>query len=84
MNVLYYVVTVKAMVERVEKTGKQWERVSALPDSEYAYTPEIDRVVQREMEMFEQRVEHLSLPALVAVVNDLPAPALKVGAKDRL
>jgi hypothetical protein len=73
-DAIRYVVTVTAVVERVEKAGKEWARTTGAPDAPYAYTPEIDKTVQREVQMFEQRVDSLDLPALVAVVNNLPRP----------
>lgn len=64
-------VTVKAVVEMVEKCGKEWKPVSTEPNAAYAYTPEIDKTVQREIEIYNQKVDSLDLPALVSVVNGL-------------
>jgi hypothetical protein len=77
-EVIRYVVTVKAVVERVEKLGKSWEKTTAAPDAPYAYTPEIEKTVQREVQVFEQRVNTLDMAALVSIVNGLsdPRPAV--------
>jgi hypothetical protein len=69
-----YKVTVVALVERVERAGKNWERTTAEPTAAYAYTPEIEKTVQREVAVFEQHTERLNMRALVAVLNDLPVP----------
>ena len=73
-QVIRYVVTVKAVVERVETAGKTWEKTTAEPDAPYAYTPEIQKTVQREVQVLEQRVESLDMRSLVAVLNNLPVP----------
>jgi hypothetical protein len=70
-DAIRYVVTVKAVVERVEKAGKEWQKTTAAADAPYGYTPEIERTVQREVEVYEQRVDTLDLAKLVQVVNGL-------------
>ncbi len=54
--------------------GKDWQRLTAEANSAYAYTPEIEKTVRREVEVFEQRVDTLDMRALVAVLNNLPIP----------
>lgn len=73
-DAIRYVVTVKAVVRRVETAGKEWARVTAEPTSPMAYTPEIEKVVEREVQLLEQRVDSLDIRALVAVLNNLPVP----------
>lgn len=74
-DAIRYVVTVKAVVQRVEPGGRKWERVSADADSPYAYTPAIETTVQREVQVYEQQLDSLDMPALVAVLNGLqPKP----------
>ena len=73
-QMIRYVVTVKAIVERVETVGKVWDKTTASPDAPYAYTPEIQKIVQREVQLLEQRFESLDMRALVAVLNNLPVP----------
>lgn len=68
-DAIRYVVTVRAVVERVEKVGKEWQKTTAAPDAPYAYTPEIEKTVQREVEVYEQRVDTLDMAKLVQVVN---------------
>ncbi len=73
-DAIRYVVVVKAVVRRVETAGKEWQRVTAEPNSPMAYTPEIEKTVEREVQLLEQRVDTLDLRALVAVLNNLPLP----------
>jgi hypothetical protein len=79
-DAIRYVVTVTAVIERVEKAGKEWQKLSAAPDAPYGYTPEIEKTVQREVEVYQQRVDQLDLAKLVAVVNQPPALADKLRA----
>lgn len=77
-----YKVTVSAITERVETSGRDWKVVGQEPAGEgdgrlkdkYGYTPEIQKTIQREQNIYEQRVEVLDLAALVSVVNGLPVP----------
>ena len=78
-TVIGYKVTVTAVVESVQKAGKEWARTTADPASPMAYTPEIEKTVRQEVTMLEQRVDDLDMRALAAVVNNLPVP-LSAGA----
>lgn len=73
-DAIRYKVTVTALVQRVEKAGKEWAKTTAAADAPYAYTPEIEKVVEREVQVLEQRVDTLDMRALVAVLNNLPVP----------
>lgn len=75
-DAIRYVVTVTAVVGRVEKAGVEWKQMSA--DGPYGYTPEIEKMVQREVEVYQQRVDTLDLGKLVAVVNQQVAWADKL------
>lgn len=66
-----YKVTVSAVVERVEKTGREWKAVTNETGAQMAYTPEIEQTVRREVEIYEQVVETIDMAALVMVVNGL-------------
>lgn len=72
-GVIRYKVTVSAVVERVEKSGKEWKPVTNETGAQMAYTPEIEQTVRREVEIYEQQVEALDMAALVLVVNGLKA-----------
>jgi len=74
-DAIRYVVTVTAVVERVEKVGREWKQLSSDPREPYGYTPEIEKTVQREVEVYQQRVDTLDLAKLVAVVNQPAALA---------
>ena len=69
-----YKVTVSAIVRRCETVGKEWARTTAEAAAPYAYTPEIEKIVQKEIQIFEQCVDVLDMSALVAVINNLPKP----------
>lgn len=69
-DAIRYVVTVTAVVERVEKAGREWQKTSAAPDAPYDYTPETEKTVQREVDVYQQHVDTLDLAKLVAVVNE--------------
>ena len=71
-KLIRYVVTVKAVVERVEKSGQEWRKISDAPDA-YGYTPEIEKTIQRELTVYEQTVVNLNMAKLVQVVNGLEA-----------
>lgn len=73
-DAIRYVVTVKALVERVEKAGKEWQRTTSEPNSPFAYTPEIEKTVQRHIDVYEQTVDTLDMAELVAVVNGIRVP----------
>ena len=66
-----YVVTVKAVIEKTEMAGKEWQRVTAAPDSPFAYTPEIEKTVRRDIQVYEQTIDKLDLPRLVKAVNGM-------------
>ena len=73
-----YKVTVVAVVERTEKAGKEWTTVSHEPidgsdklKPVMGYTPEIEKSVRREVQVYEQTVDKLDVAHLVAVVNKL-------------
>ena len=74
-DAIQYKVTVEAVIRRVEKAGKEWQRVTDNPNDKYAYTPEIEKTVERSVQIFEQTLDHLELSDLVAVINGLPAKA---------
>lgn len=73
MNIISYKVTVTAVIERVEKTGKDWTVIGQNADGsdQRGYTPEIEKTVTRETAIYEQRVETLDMGQLVSVVNKL-------------
>lgn len=74
-DAIRFKVVVMATVERVEKAGKEWARETAADNSPFSYTPEIEKVVRRDVQVYEQSVDSLDVAALVAVVNGLPKEA---------
>ena len=73
-EILGYRVTVYVTVDRVETAGKEWKPTTVAEDATYAYTPEIQKNVQKEIEIFEQKLKTLDMQALVAVINGLTIP----------
>lgn len=68
-NVIRYTVKITATVERVEKAGKRWERMTAADDSDYAYTPEYETTVQRNVDIYEQSMDSLDVLAVIMAAN---------------
>ena len=50
---------------------RTWVRTTAEVDSRYDYTPEIEKVVQRQIDIYEQQVDKLDIAALVKLVNGI-------------
>lgn len=74
-NAIRWIISVKAVVERVEITGKEWSILKGEgPTAERGYTPEIKKTVQREVDVYTQRVDQLQVAAVIAVVNGLNQP----------
>lgn len=78
-NAIRYKVTVSAVVERIERQGKDWAVIGQefkeghpdKPVSVHGYTPEIEKTVLKELQIFDQTVETLDMPALVMIVNGI-------------
>lgn len=80
-DAIRYRIQVQAVVERVEKVGRQWTTISEEPiDGSnkttpiYGHTPEVEKTVQKEVTVFDQTVDSLDMAALVLVVNGLQKP----------
>ena len=65
-----YVITVKKITKNVEAVNPRWERMNALPDSPFGYTPSVDQEVERFHTIYEQTVDYLSMTKLVGVINN--------------
>lgn len=70
-DAIRYIVKVEAVVERVEKSGKEWQKTSNAPDAPYDYTPEIVKTVIKQIDVYEQCVDSIDMAKLVQVVNGL-------------
>lgn len=68
---IQYTVKIMATVERTEKCGKDWKQVSNDPKAEWAYTPEIEKTVRREVTMLEQTVDELDIGAVIKAINNI-------------
>lgn len=82
-----YKVTVTAVIESTKTVGKVWDVVGQdVKDGKTidvrGYTPEIQKQVREELQVFEQVTDGpVNLAALVAVVNGLPDPRPTVRAE---
>jgi len=76
-QVIGYVVTVEAVIESIETAGLEWAKTTSAPDAPYGYTPEIQKLVRREVQLLKQRLDALDMRALAAVLNGLPLPQSK-------
>ena len=70
-DAIRYVIKVIAVIERKELVGKEWARTTAEVNSKFEYTPEIEKVVQKQVDVYEQQVDKLDMAALVKVVNGI-------------
>lgn len=81
MATMGYKITIVQMTQQQEIAGKEWKQTGVDFENkpEFGYTPEIMKTVNRETQIYEQRVESLDLSALIAVVNGMniqPIPAI--------
>ena len=70
-DAIRYVIRVIAIVERKETIGQEWARTTAEADSKYDYTPVIEKIVQKQIDVYEQQVDKLDMAALIKVVNGI-------------
>jgi hypothetical protein len=74
-DAIAYRVVVTATIRRTEKTGGEWKPISeSAGKTEYGHTPVIEREVQRDIEVFDMRVEDIDMRRLAAVLHGLPLP----------
>lgn len=66
-----YTIKITKTQSVVRKGGKEWKPVSAAADAAYAYTPEIEREAQEEIEVLRQTVDDLDMAAVIKAVNKL-------------
>jgi hypothetical protein len=77
LDAIRFTVTVTAIVERKQTVGSDWAVVGQKfeeghPDKPVdvrGYTPEIEKVVQKEIKVYEQTVSSLDMATLVKVIN---------------
>lgn len=73
-----FTVTITKEFIQTEIVGKDWtvidERIEEgqlQPTSQYGFTPEIEKLVKKSIVIYEQSIEDLDLPAVIAAVNQL-------------
>lgn len=64
-----YTITIEATVQREEAAGREWKPVSNEPGAKMDYTPQITKVIEREIEVYKQRVDALDLNAVIGAIN---------------
>lgn len=79
-----YRVTISAVVERTKMTGREWTIVEQVADPAnpgkplgvFGYSPPIEKVVEEQVELFDQQLDALDMAAVIAVVNGLAVPGV--------
>lgn len=70
MSKRFKIVITEFTREEVMK-GRSWERVNDLPETDYAYTPEIKVTKDVEREVLVQNVESLDLVDVIKAINGI-------------
>lgn len=78
-DAIRYTITVTAIIERTQMVGKDWaivgqkyeDGITDKPVDVRGYTPEIEKVVQKEIKVYEQAVDSLDMAALIKAVNGI-------------
>lgn len=71
-DAIRYTITIEATVQREEAAGREWKPVSNEPGAKMDYTPQITKVIEREIEVYKQEVDTLDVNAVIGVINGLP------------
>ena len=66
-----YIITIVEKTTETKICGKEWQPISKNPDADYGYTPEIEKQVLVEREIFKQNTDKLSLVEVIKAVNGL-------------
>ena len=77
-DAIRYKVTVTATTQKKQITGKDWAPISQefeqgreKAKDVYGYTPEIEKLVTKETQIFEQIVDELDMRSLIGAVNKI-------------
>ncbi len=62
-------ITIKEIKEVKKTRGKEWSLCGTKENAEYAYTPEIEKVVEIETQIYKQYVEELEITKVINAVN---------------
>lgn len=66
-----YIVTIIEKTVEVKVRGNTWEMGAGENPDEYGYTPEIEKKVDVEREIFKQDIDLLNIVAVIKAVNGL-------------
>lgn len=70
-HAIRYTITIEATVKREEVAGREWKPVSNEAGAKMEYTPQITKVVERDIEVFKQKVDSLDLNSVIGAINGL-------------
>jgi len=70
MGKRFKIVITEFTQEKVVK-GRRWERVNDIPETNYAYTPEIEVTEDVSREVLVQNVERLDLVQVIKAINGI-------------
>lgn len=66
-----YKIVITEFTQETEIRGKEWAKVNDIPDTNYEYTPEIEKVVNVQREVLVQNVEKLNLIEVIKAINGI-------------
>lgn len=77
-----YHIEIRAIVKRTKKVGHDWTIVGQKMEGDkpfplYGYTPVIEKEVEEEIVLFEQRMTDIDMREVVAVINAIPIDRTK-------
>jgi len=71
-GVTMFKITIEETKQIKKTVGKDWQVIKRDGDHyEYDYTPEVEKVVKEEREIYTQEVEELDLVAVIEAVNKI-------------
>lgn len=66
-----YRIVITEFTKEIEIRGKEWAKVNDIPDTNYEYTPQIEKVVDVQREVLVQNVEELDLVKVIKAINGI-------------
>ena len=70
-DAIRYTITIEATIEREEKSGRELKPVSNEPGAKMDYTPEVQKTVIRNVDVFKQQVDALDVTKVIAAINGI-------------
>ena len=66
-----YKIEITEIATEKQICGREWKPVNGNPDVDYAYTPEIEKLVRVERKIYTQDTESLDIAKVIIAVNGL-------------